>query len=99
MPPPQEPHHDSPPRASQEEEPFKIELVVHGSQAAQGAPAEEQQQQQEDHDVENEDKDDEEYSPLSDNECEKLYRDADERESFGAKAPIPTGRLRALLGH
>jgi hypothetical protein len=28
-----------------------------------------------------------------------LYRDADERESFSAKAPIPTGRLRALLGH
>jgi hypothetical protein len=43
-PPPQEPHHDSPPRASQEEEPFEIELVVPGSQAAQGAPTEEQQQ-------------------------------------------------------
>jgi hypothetical protein len=28
-----------------------------------------------------------------------LYRDADERESFGAEVPIPTGRLRALLGH
>jgi hypothetical protein len=28
-----------------------------------------------------------------------LYRDADERESFGAEAPIPTDRLRALLGH
>jgi hypothetical protein len=52
--------------------------VVPGSQAAQGTPAEEQQQQ-EDHDVDNEDKDDEEYSPLSDNEGEKLYRDADER--------------------
>jgi hypothetical protein len=36
---------------------------------------------------------------LSDNEGEKLYRDADESESFGAEAPIPTGRLRALLGH
>jgi hypothetical protein len=36
---------------------------------------------------------------LSDNEGEKLYRDAAERESFGAKAPIPTGRLHALLGH
>jgi hypothetical protein len=42
--PPQEPHHDSPPRASQEEKPFEIELVVPGSQVAQGAPAEEQQQ-------------------------------------------------------
>jgi hypothetical protein len=37
MPPPQEPHHDSPPHASHEEEPFEIELVVPGSQAAQGA--------------------------------------------------------------
>jgi hypothetical protein len=62
VPPPQEPHHDSQPRASQEEEPFEIELVVSGSQAAQGASAEEQQQE-EDHDIDNEDEDDEEYSP------------------------------------
>jgi hypothetical protein len=76
MPPPLEPQHDSPPRASQEEEPFEIELVVHGGPTAQGSPAEEQQQQ-EDHNVDNEDedKDDEEYSPLSDNEGEKLYRE------------------------
>jgi hypothetical protein len=72
--------------------------VVPGSQAAQGAPAEEQQEE-EDHDVDNEDEDNEEYSPLSDNEGEKLYRDVDERESFGVEAPIPTDRLRALLGH
>jgi hypothetical protein len=63
VPPPQEPHHDSPPHASQEEEePFEIELVAPGSQAAQGAPIEEQQQQ-EDQDVDNEDEGDEEYSP------------------------------------
>jgi hypothetical protein len=49
--------------------------------------------------MDNEDEDDEEYSPLSDNEGGKLYRVADERESFGAEAPIPTGRLCALLGH
>jgi hypothetical protein len=36
---------------------------------------------------------------LSGNEGEKLYRDADERESFGAEALIPTDWLRALLGH
>jgi hypothetical protein len=98
MPPPQEPHHDPTPRESQEEEPFEIELVVPSSLATQGTPAEEQQQQ-EDHDVDHEDEDDEEYSPLSDNEGEKLYRDADEKESFGAEVPIPIGRLRALLGH
>jgi hypothetical protein len=44
VPLPQEPQHDSPPCASQEEEPFEIELVVPGSPIAQGAPAEEQQQ-------------------------------------------------------
>jgi hypothetical protein len=96
VPQPQKPHHDSPQNASQEEEPFEIELVVFGSPAAQGAPAEEQKQQQ-DHD--NKDKDDVEYSPLSDNEREKLYRDADERESFGAEALVPTDRLCAPLGH
>jgi hypothetical protein len=98
VPPPQEPHHDAPPCASHEEEPFEIELVVPGSQEAQGAPAEEQQSQ-EDHNVNNEDEDDKEYSPLSDNEGNKLYRDADKREFFGAEAPIPTGKLRGLLGH
>jgi hypothetical protein len=36
---------------------------------------------------------------LSDNEGEKLYKYADEMESFGVEAPIPTCRLRALLGH
>jgi hypothetical protein len=96
VPPPQELLHDSPPRASREDEPFEIELVVPSSPAAQGTPAEEQQ---EDHNVNNEDEDNEEYSPVSDNEKEKLYRDADERESFGVEAPIPTGRLRTLLGH
>jgi hypothetical protein len=65
--------------------------VVPGSPVAQGTPAEEQQQ---DHDVNNEDKDDEDYSPLSDNEGKKLYRDA-----FSADAPVPTGRLCALLEH
>jgi hypothetical protein len=98
LPPLQEPHHDSPPRASQEEEPFEIELVVPSSPVAQGTPVEEQQQQ-EDHNIDHEDEDDEEYSPLSDNEGKKLYRDVDKRESFGAEAPIPTGRLCALLGH
>jgi hypothetical protein len=43
IPPLQEPHLDSPPRASQEEEPFKVEMVVQGSQEAQVAPTEEQQ--------------------------------------------------------
>jgi hypothetical protein len=36
---------------------------------------------------------------LSDTEPEKLYRDADEVESFGAESPILVGRLRALLEH
>jgi hypothetical protein len=73
----------------QEEEPFEIELVVLGSPGAQGTPDEEEQQQQDN----DEGKDNEEYSPLSDTEGEKLYRDVEEIESFGAEAPVPTGRL------
>jgi hypothetical protein len=92
VPQPQEPQH-----VSQDEEPFEIELVVPESLAAQGTPAEEQQQ--EDHDVNTEDKDDEEYSPLSDTEVKKMYRYADEVGSFGAEALVPTDRLQALLVH
>jgi hypothetical protein len=36
---------------------------------------------------------------VSDREFEKLYQDGDEVESFGAEAPVPTGRLQALLVH
>jgi hypothetical protein len=46
-----------------------------------------------------EDKADEEKSPLSDTEYEKIYRDADEVESFGIESQVPAGRLRALLEH
>jgi hypothetical protein len=41
----------------------------------------------------------EEYSPLSDSEGEKLYHDAEEFESFRIEAPVPVGRLQALLVH
>jgi hypothetical protein len=41
----------------------------------------------------------EEYPPLNNTEDEKMYRDADEVESFGAEAPVLTGRLWALLEH
>jgi hypothetical protein len=41
----------------------------------------------------------EEHPPLSDTEDEKMYRDADEMESFGAESPILAGRLRPLLEH
>jgi hypothetical protein len=41
----------------------------------------------------------EEYPPPSDTKDEKMYQDADEVESFGVKAPLLTGRLRALLEH
>jgi hypothetical protein len=61
---------DAPQHASQEEEPFVIELVVPEIPTAQGSPAEEQQQP-EDHDIE--DKADEKYPPLSDTGDEKMY--------------------------
>jgi hypothetical protein len=87
---------DIPQEASPEEEPFEIELVVPESPMAQDSPAEEQQQPK-DHDIE--DKANEEYPPPSDAKDEKMYRDADEVESFGVEAPVLTGRLWALLEH
>jgi hypothetical protein len=70
--------------------------VVPESPTAQGSLVEEQQQLK-DQDVE--DEANEEYPPPSDAEDEKMYRDADEVESFGAEAPVLAGRLRALLKH
>jgi hypothetical protein len=93
VPQPQESQPDLPQEASPEEEPFGIELVVPESPTAQDSPAEEQQP--EDHGTE--DKTDEEHPPPSETEPEKMYRDADEEESFGAKSLILAGRLRALL--
>jgi hypothetical protein len=70
--------------------------VVLESPTAQDTSAEEQQQPE---DCNTEDKTNEEHPPPSDTESEKMYRDADEVESFGAESPILTGRLRALLEH
>jgi hypothetical protein len=95
VPQPQESQPDIPQEASPEEEHFEIELVVPESPTAQDTPAEEQQPG--DHDIE--DKSNEEHPPPSDTESEKMYRDADEVESFGAESPILAGRLRALLEH
>jgi hypothetical protein len=64
---------------------------------AQDSPTEQQQQQPKDQDIE--DKANEKYTPPSDVEDEKMYRVADEVESFGIEASILTGRLRALLEH
>jgi hypothetical protein len=64
--------------------------VVPESPKAEDTPTEEPEQQQGE-DVE--DDDEEEYSPLSDLEYEKLYRNADERESYELEAPVPIGRL------
>jgi hypothetical protein len=85
-----------PQEASPEEEPFEIDLVVPESPTAQDSPAEEQQQPG---DQDTEDKTNEEHPPPSDTEAEKMYRDADEVESFRAESPILGGRLRALLEH
>jgi hypothetical protein len=92
---PQESQPDIPQEASPKEEHFVIELVDPESPTAQDSPAKEQQP--EDHGTE--EKTDEEQPPPSDIEPEKMYRDADEVESFGAESPILAGRLRALLEH
>jgi hypothetical protein len=96
VPQPQESQPDVPQEASPEEKPFEIELVVPESPMAQDSPAEEQQQPK---DKVIEDKANEEYPPSSNAEDEKMYRDADEQQSFGVEAPVLTGRLRALLEH
>jgi hypothetical protein len=95
MPQPRESQPDIPQEATPEEEPFEIELVVPERPTTQDSPTEEQQLE----DPSTEDKTDEEQPPLSDTEPEKLYRDADEVESFGAESPILADRLRALLDH
>jgi hypothetical protein len=95
VPQPQESQLDIPQEATPEEEPFEIALVVPESQTAQDSPVEEQQPE----DPDTEDKTEEEQHPPSDTEPEKLYRDADEVESFRAESPILAGRLRALLEH
>jgi hypothetical protein len=64
--------------------------VVPESPTAQDTLAEEQQQPV---DRNTEDKTNEEHPPPSDTESEKMYRDADEVESFGAESPILDGRL------
>jgi hypothetical protein len=89
VPQPQQSQPDIAQEATPEEEPFKIELVVPESPTAQDSPAEEQQLE----DPGTEDKTDEEQPPPSDTEPEKLYRDADEVESFGAESLILAGRL------
>jgi hypothetical protein len=90
VPQPQESQPDVPQDASPEEEPFEIELVVPESPMAQDLPAKEQHQPK-DHDIE--DKANVEYPPPSDAKNEKMYRDADEVESFRVEAPVLAGRL------
>jgi hypothetical protein len=88
VPQPQESQPDIPQEATPEEEPFEIELVVPETPTAQDSLAEEQQPE----DPGTEDKTNEEQPPPSDIKPEKLYRDADEVESFRAESPILTGK-------
>jgi hypothetical protein len=96
VPQPQESQPDVPQEASPEEEPFEIELMVPESPTAQDSPVEEQQQPG-DQDIE--DKTNKDHPPPSDIEAEKMYRDADEVESFRAESLILASRLWALLEH
>jgi hypothetical protein len=89
VPQPQESQPDVPQEATPEEEPFEIELVVPESPTTQDSPSEEQQPE----DPGTEDKMDEEQLSPSDTEPEKLYRDADEVESFRAESSILASRL------
>jgi hypothetical protein len=62
--------------------------VVPESPTAQDSPAEEQQQPE---DQDTEDKTNEEHPPPSDTKALKMYRDADEVESFRAESPVIAG--------
>ena len=95
VPRPQEFQPNIPQEATSEEEPFEIELVVPESTTTQDSLAEEQQPE----DPGTEDKTDAGQLPPSDTKPEKLYRHADEVESFRVESPILAGRLRALLEH
>jgi hypothetical protein len=95
VPRPQESQPNIPREATSEEKPFETELVAPESPTTQDSPTEEQQPE----DPSTEDKTDEGQLLPSDAEPEKLYRDADEVEFFGAESPILAGRLRALLEH
>jgi hypothetical protein len=69
--------------------------VVPERATAQDLPAEEQEPEN----PGTEDKTNEGQLPPSDTEPVKLYRDANEVESFRAESSILAGRLRALLEH
>jgi hypothetical protein len=53
--------------------------------------------EKEEEDNEAKGEDDEDYTPLSDSEKEKVYHDVDEIKTIEYEAPIPTDRLRDLL--
>jgi hypothetical protein len=56
---------------------------------------EEEEEEEEGNKAEGEE--DEDYTPWSNAEKDKKFHDADEINTFGDEAPIPTGRLRDLL--
>jgi hypothetical protein len=82
--PQHEPQHDSPQYVPQEEDPFEIVVMVPVEEDAQGATEEAQQQnngnndnsheEEEEEGNNGEDGDDEDYTPLSDSEKDKMYR-------------------------
>jgi hypothetical protein len=106
VPPQQEPQPDSP----KEEEPLEIIVTLptgEDSQEAHPMPQNHDHDQQEEEDNEKEEEggnkakgeEDEDYTPWSNAEKDEIFHDADEIETFGDEALIPTIRLRDLLNH
>jgi hypothetical protein len=68
-------------------------------------PQNHNQQEEEDNEKEEEDgnkaegKEDEDYTPWSNDEKDEIFQDAGEIKTFGDEALIPTSRLRDLLKH
>jgi hypothetical protein len=87
-------------------EPFEIVVTVptgEDSQEAQPMPQNHDQQEEEDNEKEEEDgkkaegEEDEDYTPWSNAEMDKIFHDADEIKTFGDEALIPTGRAEGFV--
>jgi hypothetical protein len=107
-PPPPEPQPDSPQYVPQGDDSFEIVVTVpvgEDTQEAQQLPQndnhdddhEEEENEEEEEGNKAEDKDDEDYTCLSDTKKDETFHDADLIKTFGDECLIPTGRLRYLL--
>jgi hypothetical protein len=109
VPPPPEPHPNSPQYVPRGKDSFEIVVTVlaeEDTHEAQQLPQnnnheddhEEENNEEEEEEVnKSEGEDDDDYTHLSDAEKDETFHNADEIKTFGDEAPIPTDRMRDLL--